>query len=62
MISLLAYVVGLGGMYMFLDGVSSLWQYTRPERKGDQGWLRDHSFRLARMAWGISFMIIAVMI
>ncbi len=53
---MLAWFLTAGGMYILMDGVASLWQYTRPERKDDQSWLRDHSFRLMRMVWGILFL------
>lgn len=53
------HLVGLMGMYVTMDGVASLWQYTRPERRDNQSWLRDHSFRLARIAIGAALMVIS---
>ena len=50
---MMGYWIGIIGTWVFADGVASLWQYTRPERKDNQSWLRDHSFRCARMALGL---------
>jgi hypothetical protein len=47
------YITGLIGCWVFADGLASLWQYTRPEFDGSQGWLRDHSLRCVRMVCGI---------
>ena len=59
---MIGYIVGLSGMYICMDGVASLWQYTRPERRDGQSWLRDHSFRLFRIAVGILLMILGYFI
>ncbi len=52
------YWVGVSGAWIFADGVASLWQYTRAERKDGQSWLRDHSFRILRIMVGILWMVI----
>jgi len=52
------YVTGCIGVWIFADGISSLWQYTRRERKDGQSWLRDHSFRILRCILGIVLIII----
>ena len=49
----IGFIIGCIGTWLLSDGVASLWQYTRPERKDNQSWLRDHSFRILRCCLGI---------
>ena len=51
------YWLGCIGTWLLADGVASLWQYTRPERKDNQSWLRDHSFRILRCLLGIVLIV-----
>ncbi|GAG94355.1 unnamed protein product [marine sediment metagenome] len=46
-------------MYVFLDGLASLYTYTgnNPKAQG-QSWLRDQSWRIVRSIVGIALMII----
>ena len=55
----LGYIIGLGGMAMFLDGLFSLFIYTdrRDKRSEGQSFWRDHSMRLHRCAWGVLLVI-----
>ena len=55
------YWLGCIGTWIVADGVSSLWQYTRPELKGTQSWLRDHSLRCLRIVLGIGVVIIGAL-
>ena len=51
------YWLGVLGTWVMCDGISSLYQYTRPEIKG-QSWARDHSLRCLRIGLGIAIIII----
>jgi len=51
------YIVGLIGMWLFADGIASLWTYTTTRSSG-QTWLRDHSLRIFRSLCGIALMVI----
>jgi len=57
----LAYITGVIGMGVFLDGLASLWTYTSPERKDGQSWFRDHSLRVLRMVYGIALIVIGIL-
>jgi len=48
---LIAYIIGLGGMWLFTDGIISIRLYPK------QSWSHDHSIRLLRCAWGIFLMV-----
>ena len=52
------YWLGCIGTWIVADGVSSLWAYTRPEIRGTQSWLRDHSLRVLRCVLGIAIIVI----
>ena len=54
---MIAYFIGLLGMWVFADGVSSLWAYL--PHKEETFW-RNHSFRIVRCLVGIALMIIGV--
>lgn len=58
-----SYIIGLLGMYVFLDGLASLYTYTgnNPKAKG-QSWIRDHSWRIARCLAGIALMYLGALL
>ncbi len=51
------YFIGLLGMWVFADGVASLWAYL--PNKEETFW-RNHSLRLVRCLVGIALMVIGV--
>lgn len=55
---MISYIVGLLGMYYFLDGLASLYTYTQGEKAKGQSWTRDHSWRIFRSLGGIALMVI----
>lgn len=60
---MIGYILGLLGMYIFLDGLASLYTYTgNNEKAKGQSWLRDHSWRIARSITGIALMVIGAAI
>lgn len=54
---MIGYWIGLSGMYVFLDGLASLYTYTGAKKDG-QSWIRDHSWRIIRCLVGIALMIL----
>ncbi len=54
------YWLGVIGTWIVADGVASLWTYTRADRKSNQDWLRDHSFRLLRILLGVVIVAMGV--
>lgn len=52
---MIAYVLGLAGMWVLCDGWFSLNLYIG---KPGQSWVRDHSIRLIRCAVGLALMAI----
>ena len=52
---LLAWILGIG-VWVFADGIASLWAYM-PDKK--QTWKRDHTLRAVRCGIGIALMVIA---
>lgn len=50
---MIGYFVGLGGMFIFCDGLASLWAYLPSKR---ETWRRNHGLRLVRCLFGIGFM------
>lgn len=46
--------VGLMGIWVFQDGLASIWYYHKKET-----WRRNHSWRLARMLLGLGLVIIS---
>ena len=59
---MIGYIVGCLGVWIFADGVASLWQYTRPERKDNQSWLRDHSLRIFRMLCALALVYLGALL
>ncbi len=59
MIIWIAYLMGIGGCWVFADGVSSLWTYLPDKR---QTWLRDHLLRVLRCLVGIGFVVMGAML
>ena len=55
---MIGYWIGLCGMWVFADGVASLWTYLPTK----ESWLRNHSFRIIRMMVGIILMILGATI
>ena len=55
------YWLGILGTWIIADGVASLWSYTRPEVRGTQSWLRDHSLRCLRIIVGIIIITIGAL-
>ena len=45
-------IIACIGVWLFADGVASLWTYTG-QRSDGQTWLRDHSLRLFRSLLGL---------
>ena len=56
------YLVGILGMGVLCDGISSLYTYTSKERASGQSWKRDHSLRIIRCLVGISLIVLGAMI
>ena len=54
----MGYWLGPLGAWVFSDGLYSLLTHTRPPLSQHQSWLRDHSFRLVRMACGLALVVI----
>ena len=53
------YIVGILGMYVFSDGLASLWAYTGDsDRSNGQTFWRDHALRCVRCLVGITLVII----
>lgn len=59
---MISHLLCIGGTWMIADGVSSIWQYTKPGITPKQTWRRDHAFRLVRMAWGVVFIYLGIII
>lgn len=59
----MGYAVGLIGMWVFLDGLASLYTYTGDNEKAkNQSWVRDHSWRIFRCLEGITLMVLGGML
>ena len=57
----IAGLIFAGGLWLIADGAMSILLYLnsnsyRPEEK--QGWIKDHSIRLVRLAWGFALAVI----
>jgi len=50
------YYVGLVGMWVFCDGIASIWAYWHDDK---QTFWRDHFLRVVRMLLGIVLMVLA---
>ena len=62
---MLGYLIGLGGMWIMSDGIYSWSLYKNASTYGSnckQTFWRDHWVRLARILWGIFFMIAGAVI
>ena len=62
---ILPYLVGLGGMWVFFDGLVSIrLYYSSVDETGKrrQSWRYDHSIRLIRCAWGVLYMVAGVVL
>ena len=56
--NLIAYSVGMVGVWIFADGLSSLWYYLP---KPEEHFWRNHSFRLVRCGLGIYLIILGAL-
>ena len=60
---LIAYAMGLLGVWFFADGVASLYTYTgqNPQAKGQSFW-RDHCLRIVRCLLGVALIYLGYLL